>query len=86
MRRRFLDREKSRLTRDGEIIITSQRHRDQPKNIADCLAKLSLMLERALVEPKVRRRTKKPRSAIAKRLTGKRLRSETKKLRGNTPE
>ena len=86
VRRRFLDREKSRLTRDGEIIITSQRHRDQPKNIADCLAKLSLMLERALVEPKVRRRTKKPRSAIAKRLTGKRLRSETKKLRGNTPE
>jgi hypothetical protein len=43
-------------------------------------------LERALVVPRVRRRTKKPRSAIARRLTGKRLRGETKRLRGNQPE
>ena len=86
VRQRFLTREKSRITRDGSIIITSQRYRDQPKNVADCLAKLSVLLERALVVPRVRRRTKKPRSAIARRLTGKRLRGETKRLRGNQPE
>lgn len=81
VRRRLLDREKSRLTRDGALVISSQRHRDQPQNIADCLAKLSAIIERVILPPKVRRRTKTPRSTIAKRLEGKRRRSETKQLR-----
>jgi len=82
VRRRLLARERSRLTRDGEIVITSQRFRDQPQNIADCLAKLAEMIEASLRPPKTRRRTKKPRSAVANRLEGKRRRSETKRLRG----
>jgi ribosome-associated protein len=81
-----LEREKARLTNDGALVITSQRHRAQPQNIADCLAKLSTIIERALTPPKVRRRTKKPRSMIAKRLAGKRHRSETKQLRRQPPD
>ena len=86
VRGRLLERERSRLTRDGAIVITSQRHRDQPQNVADCLAKLSGMIERALAPPKVRRRTKKPRSAVKKRIEGKRRRAETKRLRGRPQE
>jgi len=82
VRQRLLARERARLTRDGALVITSQRHRDQPQNIADCLAKLSAIVERALVPPKVRRPTKTPRSVTKKRLEGKRRRSETKRLRG----
>jgi len=86
VRRRLLERERPRLTRNGFLVITSQRHRDQPKNVADCLAKLSVMIERALVVPKVRRRTRTPRAVVARRLEGKRRRSATKRLRGRPQE
>lgn len=86
VRGRLLEREKARLTRDGALVISSQRHRDQPQNVADCLTKLSAIIERALVPPKPRRKTKKPRSAVAKRIEGKRRRSETKRLRGRPQE
>lgn len=82
VRARLLEREKSRLTRDGALVITSQRHRDQPRNVADCLAKLSEIVARSLAPPKRRRPTKTPRSAVKKRLEGKRRHAETKRLRG----
>ena len=82
VRSRLLEREQAQLTRDGALVITSQRHRDQPRNIADCLAKLSAIVARALEVPKKRRPTKTPRSVVKKRLAGKRHRSETKRLRG----
>lgn len=82
VRGRLLEHEWPRLTRDGALLITSQKHRDQPRNIADCLAKLSAIVARALVAPKKRRPTKTPRSVVKKRLAGKRHRSETKRLRG----
>ena len=81
VRQRLLARERSRLTDDGWLIIVSQAHREQPRNAADCLAKLSNMLERALVPPKIRRRTKTPRAAVARRLEAKQRRSRTKQLR-----
>ena len=86
MRRRLLALVGPQLTREGSLIITSQRHRDQPQNVADCLEKLSALLEQALIVPRIRRRTRTPRSAIAKRLEGKRLRSKTKSLRGQPAE
>jgi ribosome-associated protein len=82
VRQRFWTRERSRLTQEGTLVITSQRHREQPRNAADCLAKLSAILERALVPPTPRRRTKTPRSAIRERLDEKKRRSKTKRLRG----
>ena len=86
MRRRLLALVGPQLTREGSLIITSHRHRDQPQNVADCLEKLSALLEQALIVPRIRRRTRTPRSAIAKRLEGKRLRSKTKSLRGQPAE
>lgn len=86
VRRRLLERERGRLTADGELVIASQRHRDQPRNVADCLEKLQVMLERALVQPKVRRGTKTPRAARAKRLDTKRRRSAVKRLRGHVED
>jgi len=86
VRSRLIQREKARLTRDGALVITSQRHRDQPRNVADCLAKLSEIVARSLIAPKKRRPTKTPRSVVKKRLEGKRRRSETKRLRGRIGE
>jgi ribosome-associated protein len=86
VRQRMLARERPRLTQDGAILISSQRHRDQLRNVADCLAKLSAIIERSLAAPKVRRRTKKPRSATRERLDSKKRRSKTKQLRGRPQE
>ena len=70
-----------RTTSAGELVITSQRFREQPRNIADCLAKLSGLLAEALVPPKIRRATKPSRASQKRRLDAKRRQSETKQLR-----
>lgn len=86
VRRRLLQRERARLTSDGSLVISSQRHRDQSRNVADCLEKLTDLLERALIVPKTRRGSTTPRAAKGKRLDTKRRRSETKRLRRRTED
>lgn len=86
IRRRLLAAIAARLTREGHVVIVSQRFRDQPQNAADCIAKLSALVERAIDPPKIRRATKIPRSVVARRLVVKRRRGETKALRRRPPE
>ena len=86
VRSRLEAQQRSRLTADGQMLISSQRFRDQHRNVADCLAKLSAIIERAAVRPTVRRKTKIPRAAIARRLATKRHRSETKRSRNQPLE
>jgi len=81
VRLRLLARERSRLTADGELVIASQRHREQGRNVADCRAKLSAIIERALAPPKTRRPTRVPRASRAARLDAKKRRGATKRLR-----
>ena len=40
VRERFVQKFRSRLTNEGDVVITSQESRDQPKNIDSCLEKL----------------------------------------------
>jgi ribosome-associated protein len=61
-----------RMTNDGEVVITSQRFRDQGRNVADCIEKLRTMLAEAAVPPTPRRRPKPPRASKERRLRGKR--------------
>lgn len=85
VRRRIIAR-RSGVTADGMLVITSQRHRDQPRNVADCLEKLAAIVAAALVVPKRRRPTRTPRAAVARRLDTKRRRSATKRLRRDAGE
>jgi len=71
----------SRTTALGELVITSQRFREQQRNIADCQAKLSALLAAAVLPPKVRRATSPSRAARQRRLDAKRRRSQTKQRR-----
>jgi ribosome-associated protein len=83
VRSRFLKLYASRLTNDGEILITSQESRDQPKNIAICLEKLRGMIQQALTAPKKRRPTKPTKGSKQRRLNDKKQRSELKAGRRN---
>jgi len=81
MRDRFISHFGSRLTREGELVLTSDRFRDQSRNRKDCLEKLRQMLRSVEQPPRPRRASKPKRSSIERRLEIKKRRSATKKLR-----
>ena len=81
VRDRFLSRYRNRITREGEIVIHSQKYRDQGRNVADCLERLREMI-RAVVRPPIKRRPTKPsKGAQRRRLDQKKQRSEKKQSR-----
>jgi ribosome-associated protein len=81
VRARFIEQNRQRITEAGELIITSQRFRDQPKNIDDCREKLRDLLLRAAIQPKRRKPTRPTAGSRRRRLSDKRQRSATKELR-----
>ena len=70
-----------RLTREGVLIITAQRFREQDRNRADARARLAEILRRAATPAPVRRPTKVPKTSKRKRLEGKKHRAEIKRGR-----
>jgi ribosome-associated protein len=81
VRDRFLARHRRRITRDGELVLTSQRFRDRGRNVADCLEKLHALLDEVAEPPKRRRPTRPSGASRERRLAGKRRRAELKRGR-----
>jgi ribosome-associated protein len=71
----------SKLTREGVLIITAQRFREQERNRADARQRLVEILRRAATPKPVRRATKIPKVSKRKRLEGKIHRAEIKRGR-----
>ncbi|HJK97497.1 MAG TPA: alternative ribosome rescue aminoacyl-tRNA hydrolase ArfB [Polyangiaceae bacterium LLY-WYZ-14_1] len=71
----------NRTDAEGRVLVTSQKTRDQTRNLADARAKLAELVRRALVRPKRRRPTKPSRGAVRRRLEGKRRQAEKKHAR-----
>jgi len=72
-----------RLTDDGAILIIARNHRTQEQNRREAHERLSDVIQRELVVPKVRRATRPTRAARERRLEGKSRNQRTKKLRKN---
>jgi ribosome-associated protein len=70
------------LTRDGILVITAQRFREQEKNRADARARLVEILRQAATPKVPRRATKVPKASKRKRLENKKRRAEVKRGRG----
>jgi ribosome-associated protein len=81
VRERFLQKYASRLTNEGELLVTSQRFRDAPRNSEDCLEKVRGMLLTVLHPPKRRRATKPTRGSVERRLQAKRKQATRKRGR-----
>jgi ribosome-associated protein len=81
IRARFQQRYTSRLTTEGDLVLSSQRYRDQGRNIEDVKQKLIAMLEGVSIAPKKRRPTKPSKGAIARRRESKQAVSKKKQLR-----
>ena len=81
VKERFLQRYRRRLTNEGEFILTSQRYRDQAKNVGDCLLKLRELIDAIIDPPKPRKKTKPSRGAKERRLKEKKQRGQRKEMR-----
>jgi ribosome-associated protein len=71
----------SHFTKDGDLLISSQKTRDQLKNREDCLAKLQNMLLKASTIPKPRIPTKPTKGSIQRRLENKEKNAQKKQER-----
>ena len=71
-----------RLTDDGSVLIIAREYRSQEQNRREAEQRLADLVSRALIEPKVRRKTKPTRAAGLRRLEGKTRRSSVKRQRG----
>ena len=75
-----------RMTKDGVLVITAQRHRTRERNRDDAQERLlELLREAATPPPPPRRPTKPSRAAKARRVDEKTRRGSTKRLRGSRP-
>ena len=75
-----------RLTQDGVVVITAQRHRTQARNREDALERLIDLIRQASVRPTSRRPTRPTLGSRQRRLEGKSRRSQTKRLRRVKPD
>jgi ribosome-associated protein len=72
----------SKMTGDGELIILARQFRTQEANRADARARLSALIDQALIRPERRIKTKPSKAAKARRVDGKKARSAVKAGRG----
>jgi ribosome-associated protein len=70
-----------RMTKDGVIVITAQRHRTQERNRQDALDRLIEMIREATVAPTPRRATKPTKASKERRLESKKRRASIKGMR-----
>ena len=76
----------SKLTKDGDLLVSSEKHRDQSRNVDDAIERFTLTVRRAIRRPTPRKKTRPSRAARERRLQAKRHRSESKRRRRAPPE
>ena len=71
-----------RLVDDGTILISARDERSQEQNRRAALERLADLIRAALIEPKIRRKTRPTRASKERRIESKKRRSSTKRDRG----
>ena len=71
-----------RLVDDGTILISARDERSQEQNRRAALERLADLVRAALIEPKIRRKTRPTRASKERRIESKKRRSSTKRDRG----
>jgi ribosome-associated protein len=71
----------SRITLEGELVISAQDKRSQLQNKEAALARLDELLTKAFVKKKKRKATKPSKVAVQKRIESKKRQGEKKKMR-----
>lgn len=74
-----------RVTADGGLLVIARDQRTQEANRREALARLTELIRRALIEPKVRKATRPTRAARDRRLQSKAHGRRRKQLRAKVP-
>jgi ribosome-associated protein len=75
-----------RATEDGVIIIVGRRFRSQEQNRLDAIAKLVILIQKALEKPNIRKATRPTSTSKEVRISEKKKRGVTKRIRHFTPD
>jgi ribosome-associated protein len=71
-----------KLIDDGSILISARSERSQEQNRRDALERLAELIRAALIEPKIRKKTRPTRASKERRIESKKRRGTTKQGRG----
>ena len=80
-RTRLMQLAGKRMSSEGILLIEAKRFRTQEQNREDALQRFVELVQKALVPPKPRKRTKPTALSKTKRLKAKRIKADTKRLR-----
>jgi ribosome-associated protein len=80
-RRRIENKLASRISKEGIFRVVSQRTRSQDMNRTDAVERFISLLQDALRVNRTRVKTRVPKAARERRITGKKIRTVTKQLR-----
>ncbi|MEL6108133.1 MAG: alternative ribosome rescue aminoacyl-tRNA hydrolase ArfB [Planctomycetota bacterium] len=80
-RNRFVVRHQNRINREGELVLHSERYRDQPRNLADARYRLTQMLLECREPAKKRKATKPTAGSRRRRKEAKQRQSQKKDSR-----
>jgi ribosome-associated protein len=83
---RITEKLASRITNDGDLLVTSERTRYQDRNRDDAMAKLATLVKDALHVPKKRRKTRPTAASRQRRIDAKKRRGSTKRMRREPPD
>lgn len=86
VRERLMRLAGKRLSQDGVLVITAQRHRTQERNRQDALERLIELIRLAAIRPIYRRPTRPTAGSRRRRLEAKDRRSTLKRLRSGCPD
>jgi ribosome-associated protein len=81
VRARFLAKYGNRVNADGELVLASDEHREQGRNLTACREKLRTMIAAVLTPPRRRIKTRPSRGAVERRIESKQRQSEKKQGR-----
>ena len=81
VRKRLVRLAGRRITANGVLIIKARQFRTQERNRVDGLERLTMLIRKAAISPKPRRKTRPPKKSIENRIQNKKYRSQIKKLR-----
>ncbi len=81
VRTRLTEKFFEKLNEDGDLIVMSDRFRDQIRNREDCIEKFNALIAQALHKPKPRKKTKKTYSSKLKAKESKKRHSDKKQNR-----
>ncbi len=71
-----------KINDDGTILITARSERSQDQNKRDALERLADLIRTAMIEPKIRKKTRPTKASKERRIDTKKRRGDTKQGRG----